>query len=603
MTRTRSPFQLHAEGRTLPSTPAQPFVLIIDQFEEIITAHPGRWEERSEFFRQLDAALLGDPNLWVVLTLREDYVAALDPYAALMFNRLRARFYMERMGVAAALDAVHCPAALAGRPFAPGVAEQLVDNLRQMRIAGQEGTVPGQYIEPVQLQVVCYQLWENIQARPPGSITETDLREAGDVDRALTQFYDETLAAALAESPGAITERQLRAWFHREMITEAGTRNLVHQGAQQTGSLPNPAVKLLQKRFLVRGETRSGDTWVELVHDRFIEPIRQSNRAWFNRNLNPIAVAAQAWKEAEKDPVKLYEGRQLTDAMAQLKAKPAEFGDLEHEFIEAGQEAQRRLAARRQRAIIWVVSALVLSFAALSAWSLLSMYHAQQARSDAVSSQATAVAAGGQAATDAALARSAQSTSDAASTAAVANARIAATERAIAQTRSVEALNALGTQEVNLVIALTGQKPTSVVTGPPFGVTPVGSSTPTPTRAGPPTPNQTVAAQQTQLAQVRAQQTTIVGSQTPLPRPQLVTPVPTRPGRAQTRPDPEFQALWTANARDLGVPVGQRARSHRHASRHFKAGTCSGAATQLRFTSSSIATRIRARICPTEGGL
>ena len=59
-------------------TPAQPFVLIIDQFEEIITTHPGRWEERG-VLPQLNAALLGDPNLWVVLTLREDYVAALDP--------------------------------------------------------------------------------------------------------------------------------------------------------------------------------------------------------------------------------------------------------------------------------------------------------------------------------------------------------------------------------------------------------------------------------------------------------------------------------------------------------------------------------------------
>ena len=143
-------------------------MLIIDQFEEIITAHPGRWEERGEFFRQLDPALLGDPNLWVVLTLREDYVAALDPYAALMFNRLRARFYMERMGVAAALDAVRCPADLGGRPFEAGVAERLVDNLRQMRVAGQEGTASGQYVEPVQLQVVCYQLWENIGPGQPG---------------------------------------------------------------------------------------------------------------------------------------------------------------------------------------------------------------------------------------------------------------------------------------------------------------------------------------------------------------------------------------------------------------------------------------------------
>ena len=111
------------------------------------------------------------PNLWVVLTLREDYVAALDPYTALMFNRLRARFYMERMGVEAALDAIRRPAELGGRPFAPGVAERLVDNLRQVRIPGQEETIAGQYVEPVQLQVVCYQLWENWMRRQPGAFT------------------------------------------------------------------------------------------------------------------------------------------------------------------------------------------------------------------------------------------------------------------------------------------------------------------------------------------------------------------------------------------------------------------------------------------------
>ena len=142
--------------------PAQRFALVIDQFEEIITSHPDRWQEREDFFRQLDAALQANPNLWVVLSLREDYVAALDPYAPLVFNRLRARFYMERMGVDAALEAVRKPAGLAGRPFAPGVAEQLVDNLRQVRVPGQEHTVPGQYVEPVQLQVVCYQMWENL---------------------------------------------------------------------------------------------------------------------------------------------------------------------------------------------------------------------------------------------------------------------------------------------------------------------------------------------------------------------------------------------------------------------------------------------------------
>ena len=87
------------------SQAGQHYALIVDQFEEIVTAHPARWHEREGFFRQLDQAMQADPNLWAVLTLREDYVAALDPYAPFMADRLRGRFYMERMGVDAALDA------------------------------------------------------------------------------------------------------------------------------------------------------------------------------------------------------------------------------------------------------------------------------------------------------------------------------------------------------------------------------------------------------------------------------------------------------------------------------------------------------------------
>lgn len=235
----------------------------------------------------------------MVLSLREDYVASLDPYAELLFNRLRARFYMERMGVAAAQDAVRRPAELAGHPFAPGVAEQLVDNLRQVRVAGQEATVPGQYVEPVQLQVVCFRMWENLAARAPlalqgtaprpegfaraggeGEISLQDLAVAGDVNQALAQFYEETLVTALADPAAQGTsERQVRTWFDEQLITPAGTRGLVHQGESETGGLPNDVVRALQRRFLVRGEARGGDAWIELVHDRFVEPIRASNAA------------------------------------------------------------------------------------------------------------------------------------------------------------------------------------------------------------------------------------------------------------------------------------------------------------------------------------
>ena len=105
------------------------------------------------------------PRLWVVLALREDYVASLEPYAELMPNRLRARYYMQRMGVEAALEAVRKPAEKFDRPFAPGVAEKLVDNLRRVRVQFAGELELGQYVEPVQLQVVCYELWEQVTRR------------------------------------------------------------------------------------------------------------------------------------------------------------------------------------------------------------------------------------------------------------------------------------------------------------------------------------------------------------------------------------------------------------------------------------------------------
>ena len=190
--------------------------------------------------------MLDDPNLWVVLTLREDYVAALDPYAPLLFNRLRARFYMERMGVDA--GAGRGPqAGRAGGPAlcAPAWPSSWSTTCARCASPARRRPSPGQYVEPVQLQVVCYQLWENLGRgrtedgtattdRRQVQITLDDLAEAGDVDRALTQFYEETLAAVLADPAAAgVSERQLRAWFDEELITEAGTRGLVHQGEQR----------------------------------------------------------------------------------------------------------------------------------------------------------------------------------------------------------------------------------------------------------------------------------------------------------------------------------------------------------------------------------
>ncbi len=121
----------------------RPRLLIIDQFEEFFTTHGDRPRDRSDFFRQLQETLAAAPRLTLLLSMREDYIANLDFYTAQMPDRLRTRFRMERLAASGALEAIVEPARLAGRRFEPGVAEALVDNLRQVQTRRLGEAVPG----------------------------------------------------------------------------------------------------------------------------------------------------------------------------------------------------------------------------------------------------------------------------------------------------------------------------------------------------------------------------------------------------------------------------------------------------------------------------
>ena len=88
----------------------QPRALIFDQFEEIFTLYQDRWNDRNDFFKQVRDALKHENRLLrVIFTIREDYIAQLDPYAHLLPEKLRTRFRMERLRMDAALSAVTGP--------------------------------------------------------------------------------------------------------------------------------------------------------------------------------------------------------------------------------------------------------------------------------------------------------------------------------------------------------------------------------------------------------------------------------------------------------------------------------------------------------------
>ncbi|XCN75363.1 MAG: WD40 repeat domain-containing protein [Candidatus Electrothrix aestuarii] len=353
------------------------YVLIIDQFEEILTDHPERWQDRAGFFRQLDQAMRHDPGLFVVLTLREDYVATLESYAPFLTDRMRSRFYMERMERKAALAAVTGPAKKYGRPFAPGAAEALVDNLSLIRSARSVEPRPGQYIEPVQLQVVCFQLWRNL---PPGEeITQDQVNQIGNIDHALADFYEQAVAETLQASGGS--ELELRQWFDRKLITEAGTRGTVFQGEEVTGGMDNRAVRLLEDRFLLRAESRAGAVWYELVHDRFVEPIQQANQKWLEQQ-GPLLRDALAWKDSNKtDQSLLYTGEKLAKVLAERTERNV-LESVITEFLEDCQARQTWLEEKEeanQRFRKWFKVAVVVAAVAVLA-SLWAGWATDQAR-------------------------------------------------------------------------------------------------------------------------------------------------------------------------------------------------------------------------------
>ncbi len=252
--------------------------VFFDQFEELFTVYPEFWEERGELFEQLVEALDDDPHLHVVLALREDYLAHLDPYLPLLPTVTR--FRLERLGPEAALQATKKPLETRGRRFAPGVAEELVSDMRELRVdTGRGGTVEvqGEFVEPVHLQVVCHNIWS---ALPPDVLViDAEHRERfGDVDEVLSQFYSEAMAAAAAVS--GIREADLRRRFETAFITPIGTRDSQFYGPTETARLPNAAIGELEKRHVLRGEEKGLARRLELTHDRLIEPIRHSNELY-----------------------------------------------------------------------------------------------------------------------------------------------------------------------------------------------------------------------------------------------------------------------------------------------------------------------------------
>nr|MDP9119955.1 hypothetical protein [Acidobacteriota bacterium] len=368
--------KLAAQPENSGDTPPRPpnMVLLFDQFEDVLALDPTDRAAKEELFIQLGTALRSRER-WALFSMREEYRAGLDPYLRRIPTRFAATFRLEPLGRTAALAAIRKPACAFGVEFTGAAASQLVDDLSRVKIL-HNGTVQersGHYVEPVQLQVVCLRLWEKLKPLKGSEIVKDDLRSVGDVDEALAAYYGDKIRAAaetqdrekLPAQHSQARERTLREWFGGRLITEHGFRAQVAKDLEPRDGLDTATLESLVDAHLVRKEELRSMTWYELTHDRLVDPVRRSNKAWFAENLKPFQRKAARWEEKGHPSGLLLRDEELEEARVWANAHAWELTETEKSFLSASREEQR--AARRLRGLAQALAGVTLLLAILAA--------------------------------------------------------------------------------------------------------------------------------------------------------------------------------------------------------------------------------------------
>jgi WD40 repeat protein len=337
-------------------------VLVFDQLEEVMTLDPTDAAAKVEFFRQLGEALR-DRRRWAVLTLREDFVAALDPYIKAFPAPLSRRYRLDLLGPDAALVALTAPAQAAGVTFDEAAATALVDDLRSVRVErwGETTVEPGPFVEPVQLQVAARQLWAR---RDPESrsIGVEDVTRLGDLDDALGEYYDEQVDVV---AHGVDEQRAVRDWVDGTLITEHGFRSQAVGGPEGVENADR-IVSHLVDSHLLRSESRRGTTWYELAHDRLVGPVRDRNATWRQAHLDPVELQAALWETEGRPDHRLLAGAELEEAKLWAASRSGDLSPTVRDFVDRSEGARRARSAGRYRRIGLIAGVLALIMASVA---------------------------------------------------------------------------------------------------------------------------------------------------------------------------------------------------------------------------------------------
>jgi CHASE2 domain-containing sensor protein len=227
------------------------FLVVMDQFEEYLAAHP---PESGDGFGAELPGLVADRDLPVrfLLSLRDDALAGLDRFKGripeLFDNYLR----LDRLGESAAREAIEGPVRHwnSASPVRMELEDGLVDEVLRQLVGGDVAVptaatpVGGAQIEPAHLQLVMSRLWEAETEAGSRVLRLATLERLGGA----AAIVRNNVHAAMSSLPPR--DRRLAAQVVRFLVTPSGAkvRHLPGDLAEYTGR-PEPQVRALLERL------------------------------------------------------------------------------------------------------------------------------------------------------------------------------------------------------------------------------------------------------------------------------------------------------------------------------------------------------------------
>jgi WD40 repeat protein len=334
-------------GHWFTEHPQGKLLLVVDQFEELITLCQND-SERQQFLEALAGAIATYPNqLHLVLTLRSDFEPQFRN-TVLEKDWQTARFIVPAMKREELREAIEAPASARVMYFDPHeLVEQLIDE-----VANMPGALPLLSFALSELYLKYLKRQEDAKNRGETidrAITQADYQELGGVTRSLTQRADQEYEELVKQDPAyAQTIRNVML----RMVAVGGelARRRVPMSELEYPEPENTRVKTVIQHFsaarlLTHGIDSETQPYVEPAHDALVRGwqklLQWKKNEQENLNLQgKLTPSAESWKNRQGS---LWNNDPRLPILKQILNSPHNWlNKLESEFIQNSIYRKRR---------------------------------------------------------------------------------------------------------------------------------------------------------------------------------------------------------------------------------------------------------------------